>query len=251
MDPLARSDLEQRVRRALEEAGVDEAWRLAYEAVDAGLDDESIARMAGVLGPDLVGPILELAAAAAGARRLAEEIAWASGHMSRVAQDLGSYSRLGEAPVQDVDVVEGLERTLSLLGHKLEGAELVREYAPDIPRIIASGSELNQVWTNLIGNAAQATGPGGRVTLRVYPRDDSVVVEVEDDGEGISPEDLPRVFDAFFTTKPPGSGTGLGLSISHKIIVLDHRGDLTVESQPGRTVFRASLPIGGAAVGGE
>lgn len=243
-NPLARSDIEQRVRTALEQQGVDESWRLAYEAVDAGLDERAIERMAETLGPGLIAPTLEIVGAAADARRLAEEIAWAAGHMSRVAQDLGSYSRLGEAPVQDVDVVEGLERALSLLSHKLEDVRLVREFAPDLPRITAAGSELNQVWTNLIANAAQATGPGGTVTVRAYPEEDHVVVEVEDDGGGIAPEDLPRVFDAFFTTKPPGSGTGLGLSISHKIVVLDHHGDLMVESEPGRTVFRAVLPIG-------
>lgn len=248
-DPLARTDMEREVREALEERGIDEPWRLAYAAVDAGLDRAAIDRMAETLGADLVGPTLELGAAAAGARRLAGEIGWAAGHMSRVAQDLGSYSRLGEAPVQEVDVAEGLERSLSLLSHQLEEIRIEREYATDLPVVTGAESELNQVWTNLIANAAQATGPGGTITLRAYPEDGTVVVEVEDDGEGIDPEDLPRLFDAFFTTKPPGSGTGLGLSISHKIVVLDHRGDLTAESEPGRTVFRTILPVGEPAEG--
>ncbi|MFP3914496.1 MAG: sensor histidine kinase [Actinomycetota bacterium] len=244
-DPLARTDAEHRVRGVLEDHGVPEAWRLAYDAVDAGVDEESVARVAEALGPDLVGPLLELAAAAAEARRLTEEIAWASGHMSQVAGDLGSYSRLGEAPVQEVDVTDGLERAVSLLSHRLDDVEVVRDFDPDLAPITASGSELNQVWTNLIANAADAAGPGGTVTLRARPEGEGVVVEVEDDGDGIPSQDIPRIFDAFFTTKPPGSGTGLGLSISHKIVVLDHRGDISVESRPGQTVFRVFLPSGG------
>lgn len=243
-DPLAGAEREREVREQLEALGLDEPWKLAYEAIDAGLDARAIERMADALGLELVGPTLELAAAAANAHRLTGEIGWAAGHITKVAQDLGSYSRLGEAPVQDVDLVDGLEKTISLLAHRLEGIEVVREFSADLPPVKAAGSELNQVWTNLLANAAQATGPGGRVTLRAYADEKTVVVEVEDDGPGIAPEDQSRVFDAFFTTKPPGSGTGLGLSISHKIIVVDHRGDLTVESEPGRTVFRAEIPIG-------
>lgn len=242
-DPLARANLERQAGEAIARLGIEDAWSLAPDAVDAGLDPGVIERLGATFGPDVVPAVVELAVATASARRLAQEIGWASGHMSEVAQDLGSYSRVGEAPVQDVDLTDGLEKSLSLLTHQLEGIEVVREYAPDLPLVTVAPSELNQVWTNLIANAAQAVGPGGRIVLRAYPDDGSVVVEVEDDGPGIPEAALPRVFDAFFTTKPPGSGTGLGLAISHKIVVVDHRGDLTVESQPGCTVFRVVIPV--------
>lgn len=242
-DPLERSDRENRMRQTLEELEVPEPWTTAAEAVEAGIEGETLRRVAGALPNDMLDPVLRVAGAVASARRLTGEIGWASGHMSKVAQDLGSYSRVGEAPVQDVDVVDGLEKSVSLLSHRLDDITVVRDYASDLPTVTGAPSELNQVWTNLIANAAQATGAGGTVTLRTRASETSVVVEVEDDGPGIPPEAREKIFDAFYTTKPPGSGTGLGLAISHKIIVADHRGDLSVESQPGRTVFRAELPL--------
>jgi signal transduction histidine kinase len=243
-DPLARASAERAVSDLLTDLGVDDPWNLASDVLDAGMGVEDVQRLADEVGAERFVSLLELLASIVSARRLAGEIGWAAGHMSQVAQDLSSYSRLGEAPVQDVDVADGLERTISLLEHRLEGIEVVRDFSPDVPTITAAGSELNQVWTNLLANAADATGPGGRITLRTRLEDGVVVVEIEDDGPGIPPEDLDRIFDAFFTTKPPGAGTGLGLAISHRIVTVDHRGDLTVESVPGRTVFRVSLPPG-------
>ncbi|HLU52182.1 MAG TPA: ATP-binding protein [Acidimicrobiia bacterium] len=241
-DPLERANLERKVGESIAHLGIAEAWTLAPDAVDAGLDPHVIDRLGTTFGPEVLPAVVELAVATASARRLAEEIGWAAGHMSKVAQDLGSYSRVGEAPIQDVDLTDGLDKSLSLLDHRLEGIEVVREYAPDLPLVTAAPSELNQVWTNLIANAAQAVGPGGRIVLRAYPAGDTVVVEVEDNGPGIAESDQQRVFDAFYTTKPPGSGTGLGLAISRKIVVVDHKGDLSVDSEPGRTVFRAVIP---------
>jgi len=239
---LERSDREGRMRQVLEELGVEEPWNTAAEAVEAGIDEATLREVTDVLEGELLDQALRVAGAAAAARRLTGEIGWAAGHMSKVAQDLGSYSRVGEAPVQDVDVADGLEKSVSLLAHRLEDIEVIRDYAADLPLVTGAPSELNQVWTNLIANAAQATGPGGTVTLRTRADEEAVIVEVEDDGPGIPPEDREKIFDAFYTTKPPGSGTGLGLPISHKIIVGDHRGKLEVESEPGRTVFRATLP---------
>jgi signal transduction histidine kinase len=240
--PLQRADRESAIRDSLERLGVEEAWRLAPDIVEAGLGAAQVEEMAPVLG-DFLQPALRLVVSASAARRLASEIGWAAAHMSDIARDLSIYSRMGEAPIQDVDVAEGLTKTLSLVAHQLEDVNVVRQISDDLPPVPGSGSELNQVWTNLIVNAAQATGPGGTVTVRAYRRDDDVVVEIEDDGPGISPDDQARIFDAFFTTKPPGSGTGLGLSISQRIIAVDHGGDLQVESEPGRTVFWATIPI--------
>jgi signal transduction histidine kinase len=189
--------------------------------------------------------VLRLVTAIAGVRRIGGEIAEGSGRLSRIVSALKSYSFLDQAPVQDVDLVKGIEDTLLILGHKLTGIEVVREYNPDLPKITAFGSQLNQVWTNLIDNAAEAVAETGDgiIVLRAYPEGDMVVVEVEDNGPGIPAAIRPRIFDDFFTTKPPGKGTGLGLSISYRIVVHEHRGALTVASEPGKTVFRVSVPI--------
>ncbi len=242
LGPLERVEQEEGLGARLEEMGVGQPWSVAADAVAAAIGGEVLDRLAGAFTDEKLSDVFDLVVASATAKRLAGEISWASGHMSEVARDLGEYTRLGEAPVQDVDVVDGLDHTVRLVAHRLEGIDVVRHFDDDLPRIQGAGSELNQVWTNLIANAADAAGPGGTVTLRAFAEEGALVVEVEDDGPGIAPDDIPRIFDAFFTTKPPGSGTGLGLPISHKIIVADHGGELTVESEPGRTVFRVALP---------
>jgi signal transduction histidine kinase len=143
-----------------------------------------------------------------------------------------------------VDVHEGLDSTLVILRSKLKsGISVSREYAPGLLRIQAYGSELNQVWTNIIDNAIDALEGQGEITIRSRQDGDWVVVEIEDNGPGIPPEIQPRLFDPFFTTKPPGKGTGLGLQISYNIIVNKHRGDIKVFSQPGKTCFQVWLPI--------
>jgi signal transduction histidine kinase len=168
--------------------------------------------------------------------------------VSTIALGLKSYAYLDRAPVQDVDVQRGIEDTIAILGHKLRQVTLERDFDEDLPKITALGTELNQVWTNLIDNAVDAVSEvaGGVVTVRTRPGEGTVVIEVEDNGPGIPDEIRPRIFDTFFTTKPPGSGSGLGLHIVRNIVVLEHNGDLTVESEPGRTLFRVELPVEGA-----
>lgn len=151
---------------------------------------------------------------------------------------------MDEAPLQDVDVNAGLEDTLKVLGYKLDGVEVSRDFDPDLPHIIAYGSELNQAWTQLIDNALDAAkGGGGQVRLRTACEADRVMVEVSDDGPGI-PEGLrARVFEPFYTTKGVGAGVGLGLDISYRIIVGRHGGDIRVVSEPGDTRFQVRLPL--------
>ena len=151
---------------------------------------------------------------------------------------------MDQAPIQAVDIHDGLDSTLVILRSKLKpGVTVRREYAPDLPRIQAFGSELNQVWTNLVDNAIDAMNGEGKITLRTRADDQWVIVEIEDNGPGIPPEILPNLFDPFFTTKPPGSGTGLGLNISHSIVVQKHQGRIDVSSQPGETRFEVRIPI--------
>jgi signal transduction histidine kinase len=155
---------------------------------------------------------------------------------------------MDQAPVQAVDVHEGLDSTLVILRGKLTpGVRLHREYATDLPRIQAYGSELNQVWTNLVANAIDAVDGDGDITLRTCHDDQWVTVEIEDSGPGIPEAIQAHLFEPFFTTKAPGQGTGLGLNISHNIVVQKHKGRIEVSSQPGKTRFQVRLPLNLAA----
>jgi signal transduction histidine kinase len=176
------------------------------------------------------------------------ELRQGAGRISGIVKALKTYSYLDQAPVQDVDIQQGLDDTLLILNHKLKGGPSVRrEYSDDFPKILGFGSELNQVWTNILDNAIDALAempPNEAViTIRTRQVNDWVEVEIEDNGPGIPLEIQARIFDPFFTTKPPGVGTGLGLDISYNIVVQKHRGDLKVDSHPGKTSFHIWLPI--------
>jgi signal transduction histidine kinase len=188
--------------------------------------------------------ILHWLGAGLAAQGLLDEIDTSADHISQIVKSVKTYAYLDQAPVQDVDVAETLETTLVMLKHRLkEGVTVERDYAADLPRIEAYGSELNQVWTNLIGNAIDAMGGKGKIVLTARLSGDHVVVEVVDAGPGIPAEIRTRIFDPFYTTKPPGVGSGLGLHIAYNIVVNRHRGRIAVESEPGRTVFEVSLPL--------
>ena len=148
--------------------------------------------------------------------------------------------------MQHIQVTDGLDSTLVMLGHRLSGVTVVRDYGADVPMIDAYAGELNQVWTNLIDNAVHALGGSG--TLRVITRvdQDKVVIEIADTGPGMPPEVAARAFDPFFTTKEVGQGTGLGLDIARRIIVERHGGNISIDSQPGETILRVELPVRGS-----
>lgn len=153
------------------------------------------------------------------------------------------YSYLDQAAIQEIDLHESLDNTLVLMRHKLQSGIIVqRDYAPDLPKIEAYGSELNQVWTNLIDNAADAMGGRGRLTVCTRVQEDDVVVEIVDSGPGIPDEVQRRIFDPFYTTKPAGAGTGLGLHIVYNVVAHRHHGQIDVRSRPGETRFRVTLP---------
>jgi signal transduction histidine kinase len=177
---------------------------------------------------------------------LLNEISQGSSQISGIVKSLKSYVYLDQAQIQSVDINEGLDNTLTILNNKLKyGLSVKREYAKDLPEVMGYGSELNQVWTNLIDNAADALTDqeDARIIIRTREDNSRVFVEIEDNGPGI-PEDIQsRIFDAFFTTKELGKGTGLGLNISYNIVVQKHRGDMRVTSKPGKTCFEVLLPI--------
>jgi signal transduction histidine kinase len=150
---------------------------------------------------------------------------------------------MGQAPLQEIDVHEGLESTLTMLGHKLKNVTLVRAFDRSAPRIMAYGSELNQVWTNLIDNAIDAVQGKGTICVGTGQDGNHLVVEIVDNGSGIPQEIQARIFEPFFTTKSVGSGTGLGLIISNRIVANRHGGEIEFESKPGETRFKVRLPV--------
>jgi len=242
LDPLTRGDRQAALEAWLERAGVAEAWSLAPELVSSGVTVEQLAEAtAGLSGAGLAAAVAWVAAARS-LSALLREVALSAGRIAEIVGAVRSYSFLDQAPVQLVDLHRGLDDTLVVLRRKLEGIAVHREYASDLPPIEAHGSELNQVWTNLIANAAEAMGGRGELTLRSRRDGDQVVVEVCDNGPGIPEAIRDRIFEPFFTTKAPGEGTGLGLHLSYNIVSLHHQGQITVESQPGRTCFRVLLP---------
>jgi signal transduction histidine kinase len=189
-----------------------------------------------------VGSAVQWLASVASADELQAEIQMAAERISAIVGAVKGYAYLDQAPVQRFDVCRGIDDTLLILAHKLRGITVTRDYAPDLPEIEGWGSELNQVWTNLLDNAADAMDGAGEITIGITKTDaGGVRVLICDSGPGIPPDVLPRLFEPFFTTKPPGVGTGLGLHLSHNIVV-QHGGTLDVESDPGRTCFEAILP---------
>src|SRR5919112_940655 len=243
-DPLVLSEQEDELQEWLEDHGVGEAWELAPVLVASGWDTDEVERLAERFSPTQLPVVVRWLGAGSSVSGLLEEVGQSAEAMSEIVKAVKTYSYLDQAPIQDVDVVESLENTLVLLRPRITtGVTVTRDYADDVPRIEAYGSELNQVWTNLIDNAIDAIAGQGELTLRAFTAERVVTVEVIDDGPGIPPEMQPRIFEPFYTTKAPGVGTGLGLHIAYNIVVHKHRGQLQVASKPGETCLRVVLPI--------
>jgi signal transduction histidine kinase len=250
IDPLDRSDLEYELQSWLEERAIEDAWQIGPDLVNAGFTKAKLDSLEETFGSEAAPAVAILASKSAGVSGLLAEVGQASGQISNIVGSLKTYSYLDQAPVQTIDVSEGVDSTLLMLRGKLkQGITVHRQYAENLPTIQAYGSELNQVWTNIIDNAADALGGYGELQVRIYSSEQDVVVEIEDNGPGIPEEIQHRIFDSFFTTKEPGKGTGLGLDITYNIIVHKHRGNITVLSEPGKTCFQITLPIDGDLAG--
>lgn len=245
LDAIARSDREYELEDWLDERGAPDAWELAPALVNLGYDIDGLAAFAEQFSPEDLPVVVGWLSASYAVYNLLAEIGQGSGRISEIVKALKAYSYLDQAPVQAVDLHEGLDNTLLILRSKLKQITVVRDYTADLPEIQAYGSELNQVWTNLLDNAADAISGQAdpTITIQTERRGDWVLVRVMDNGPGIPPEIQERVFDAFFTTKGPGKGTGLGLEISYNIIVNKHRGDLRLFSRSGLTCFQVDLPL--------
>ena len=242
LGPLAAADREEVLSGWLDAHGVDAAWRIAPALAAAGADIAWCERAAQILSEGTLEPGLEWVASTLATASLLSEIKDSTGRVSALVAAVKSYTQLDRASLQLIDVTEGIDSTLVMLGHKLHGGiTVVRDYATDLPRIEANPGELNQVWTNLIDNAIDAMDGSGTLRLSTRADPDDVVVEIGDTGHGMPPDVQARAFEPFYTTKDVGKGTGLGLDISRRIIV-EHHGQITIDSRPGQTVLRVHLP---------
>jgi signal transduction histidine kinase len=243
-DAVACSFEEMRLTDWLEDQGVSDPWDVAPALVPFGWSVERVKQLAEDFPGAAFEPVLRWVAAGLAGQGLLQEIQHSATAISDIVRAVKTYAYLDQAPVQEVDVRASLEDTLVILKHQLrEGVVVRRDFAPDLPRIEAYASELNQVWTNLIANAVQAMQGKGTLELRAAGSGSSVEVTITDDGPGIDPVLGARIFDPFFTTKAPGEGSGLGLHIAYNIVVNKHGGRIEYESRPGRTSFRVTLPV--------
>jgi signal transduction histidine kinase len=243
LDHLTRSDQADAVASRLEAHGVAGAWDLAPTFVSLGLDAAWLDALTANLPPASRADALSWLEARLNLKLLVGQVEQSTSRIAELVKAVKSYSYMDRSPMQEVDIHEGIESTLTMLGHKLKNVKLVRAFDRSVPRIMAYGSELNQVWTNLIDNAITAVSGSGKICIGTSLEDDQLVVEIVDDGPGIPPEVQARMFEPFFTTKPVGAGTGLGLIISHRIVGDRHGGEIEFESRPGETRFKVRLPI--------
>ena len=220
---------------------------LAGDLVDAGIRAEDLTSFATLLSPEQATHGLRILVYDHQILCLTREIEEASRRISDLVQAVKSYSYMDKTPISEIDVERGIDVTLRMFQHLLKhGFEVKREFAGNLPKVPANGSELNQIWTNLIDNAIGAmnsqTNGEKTLTIRTVLEPDDVLVEVADNGPGIPAEIRGRIFEPFFTTKPVGEGTGLGLDIVHRI-VRTHQGSINVDSRPGHTSFQVRLPL--------
>ena len=249
---LDAADAEDELIDALDDLGIAEGWRLAEPLSAAGLGADWLAQVHALAGP-VTAATLEWVAASLTARGLADELQESTRRMTGLVGAVKSYAYMDRGSVMEVDLHEGLETTIVVLGHKLKqtAIRVIRDYDRTLPRLMARGPELNQVWTNLLDNAIDALAgrEDGTIVVRTRRDGDCALVQVTDDGPGMPTEVSARIFETFFTTKDVGKGTGLGLATAYRIVVDGHDGSLTVDSEPGRTTFSVWLPFVNSAAG--
>ncbi len=242
-DALASDEREQTITTWLEQHQVPDSWTFAAALASADIGPSALTTLASTLPPSETAPAVAWLGTRLTIRALLQEVDRSTRRIAGLVEAVKSYSFEGRAPLQDIDIHEGIESTLTMLGHKLKDATVIREYDRTLPRIPAYGVELNQVWTNLLDNAIDAIQKGGHIWVRTRQDDRQILVEIQDDGSGIPADVKPRLFEPFFTTKGVGKGTGLGLVICYRIIADRHGGEIECESKPGDTRFLVRLPM--------
>jgi signal transduction histidine kinase len=243
MDPLELSDREAELTACLEAHNVKDAWKIAGPLAEANADPAKTDALRKIIGENVIGDALERVSSLVTLFGLIREIDNSTKRISDLVGAIKRYSYMDQAAMQEVDLRDDLENTLKIFGHWLKkGITVKREFAADVPRVCAYGSELNQVWTNLIDNAIDAMGGNGELLVRTCRELDTVVVDIGDNGPGVPTDIQSRIFEPFFTTKGVGDGTGLGLDTVVRIIQ-KHHGRIDLKSQPGNTRFTVRLPI--------
>jgi len=242
-DPLTISDLEEQIDSLLRSHGQNDLWQMAADLARKNVKPEALESLFAILDPDTARAALVRIAASVEVATLLNEIESGTTRISDLVRAIKEYTYMDQTPLQNVDIVKSLETTLTILNHKLKHGVVVERDYQKIPLLVNSfGSELNQVWTNIIDNAIDAMGGKGKIQVRTYREDNCVVVEITDNGHGISAEVRSHIFEPFFTTKGVGEGTGLGLDTVQRI-VKKHRGSIQVNSKPGDTRFQVWLPL--------
>jgi signal transduction histidine kinase len=244
LDSLEQSDREDLLTSWLDEHDILDGWKMAPVLANAGLETEQLDSLAEQIPSVALASVLTWLEATLDTTDLLRQVEQSTTRISELIKAIKEYTYMDRAQQQEVDIHEGLENTLRMLNHKLKGKiAITREYDRNLPRICVFGSELNQVWTNILDNAIDALDGHGQIKIRTLREGDFVHVEIADNGPGIAPDVQSHIFEPFFTTKEVGKGTGLGLDIAYRIIVNNHHGDITVTSKPGDTCFQVCLPI--------
>ena len=240
---LTISDLEDQIDSLLRSHGQNDLWQMAADLARKNVKPEALESLFANLDADTARAALVRIAASVEIADLLNEIESGTSRISDLVRAIKEYTFMDQSPVQNVDIVKSLETTLTILNHKLKRRVVVQRDYERFPFLVNSfGSELNQVWTNLIDNAIDAMHGKGELRVRTYREDNCVVVEIGDNGPGILPSVKPHIFEPFFTTKGVGEGTGLGLDTVQRI-VKKHRGNIQVTSKPGDTRFQVWLPL--------
>lgn len=242
LTPLQRSELEDEIGDWLSEHGINNGWEIAPIFVDAGVGLEELQSLGSLFPSDGWGEVFDWLQLALNTAALLREIEDSSTRISDLVRAIKEYTYMDQGKLQEVDLNHGLENTLRVLQHKLKNVEVIREYDASLPKIMANGGELNQIWTNLIDNAIDATDGKGQIHVITRCENDYAMVEITDNGPGIPQDQQARVFEPFFTTKAFGKGTGLGLDITYRI-VQRHKGSIEVHSKSGQTRFIVRIPV--------
>ena len=252
LDTLALSEREDALADWLDDHSVPETCSLSSALAEAGFTEDSLSTLAEQIpDPAALAEGLAWLGSSLEAIEMLRTVEQSADRISDLVTAIKAYSYMDQAPQQEVNVQASLETTLTILSFKCKGGDhgggiqVSRDYATDLPCITAYGSELNQVWTNLMDNAIDAMNGHGHLRVRTARENECILVEIGDDGPGIPPDVQKRIFEPFFTTKEVGKGTGLGLDTAYRIIVTRHHGDLRVVSEPGDTRFQVRLPISG------
>lgn len=244
-DAIISSEREECFSKWLTAHNIDEAWKWAPTIASTALTIEDLDRFAAVVRPEVLKVALPAFVSGMRAERMSNTIVESTARIFDFISAIQGYSYMDQAPIQEIDIAQSIENVLAMFASRLTGIRVVREVAPVLPPISVYGSEINQVWSELIENALDAMDGSGTLTVRINVAGNMLFVEICDSGPGIPPEIRSRIFEPFFTTKSNGGiGTGMGLGLDNaNRIVLKHRGQISVSSEPGNTCIQVRLPI--------